>query len=68
MSKDKELEELLNLGEECRQQMNSIFRKRKMNTPKLNKLPDEEREEWLRLHEVLNGISDDICKLINRYK
>ena len=65
MNKGEELKELLDLSNECNTRMDNIFRKHKINTPELNKLPDEEREEWLRLHDVFKGISDKICNLIN---
>lgn len=65
MSKGEELKELLDLSNECSTRMNNIFLKHKMTTPELNKLPDEEREEWLKLHDVFKGISDKICNLIN---
>lgn len=64
MSKGEELKKLLDLSDEYHTQMNNIFRKRKMNTPELNQLSDEEREDWLRLYEVYKSISDEICKLI----
>lgn len=65
MSKGEELKELLDLSNKYNTRMNNIFLKRKMTTPELNKLPDEEREEWLKLHDVFKGISDKICNLIN---
>ncbi|MBC8603175.1 hypothetical protein H8784_15800 [Parabacteroides acidifaciens] len=65
MSKGEELKKLLDLSYECSTQMDIIFRNRGMNTPELSKLPDGEREEWLRLYEVFKGISDEICQLIN---
>lgn len=64
-NKDEELRKLLDLSDECRTQMDSIFIRHRMTTPELNKLPNEAREEWLKLREVFKGISDDICKLIN---
>lgn len=66
MNKGEQLDTLLGNIEILHDQMNQIFLKQGLNTPKLSLLPIADKEEWLRLYELSNKITDDICELINK--
>lgn len=65
MNKGEQLDILLNNIEMLHNQMNQIFLKQGLNTPELSLLSTADKEEWLRLYELSNKITNEISELIN---
>lgn len=65
MNKGEHLGLLLDKVDLLHKQMNQIFLKQGLTTPDLALVSASDREEWYRLYEQANDVSDEICKLIN---
>lgn len=65
MSNGEQLGLLLYKANTLNEQMHQIFLKQGLATPDLSLLSSVDKDEWNRLYEESNKISDEVCKLIN---
>lgn len=62
----EKLEELFKEGESLQAQMRALFDKNNLPSAHLEFLPKEDFEEWKKLHEESNILTNKICLIINK--
>jgi len=64
-SKGEILQHLLSQGEMIHRSMDALFLQHGINRADLRLLPPDDRRKWYRLKHEADGLTSEICNLIN---